>query len=57
MCERSEKIKQISELVVGMPKYEWEKIAHVIGKKYAEESNKAMLEDSSAIERAILMEF
>ena len=57
MCNRYEKIKQISELVVGMQKYEWEKIVHVISKKYAEESNKVTLEDSSALERTILMEF
>lgn len=50
------KIKAIAEIISGMPRHEWEKIAHAINKKYAEESNKVVLDDSSAIEQAILME-
>lgn len=55
--ELEDKIKAMSELVVGLKYYEWSRIKTAIDKKFSSASNKIELSDAEEIVRAIKMEF
>lgn len=55
--ELEDKIKNISELVVGLKFYEWSRIKMAIDKKFAQASSSAELSDAEEIVRAIKLEF
>lgn len=55
--ETNERIKAISELVVGLKFYEWSRIRTAIDKKFSSAANRIELSDAEEIARAIQIEF
>lgn len=50
-------ICQISELLAGVPYWEWARIRQAVEKKYSSASNRVELPDAKELVRAISLEF
>jgi len=52
-----EKLMNILEAVEGLKRYEWDKIVHVINRKYDAKSNKIVLTDSASLKESYELEY